>query len=62
MKAPPAAPVTPVWDVAFGGAIMTDYNFRGISQSDRRPSETAYIEPRFNITPERAELHGHRRE
>jgi uncharacterized protein (TIGR02001 family) len=51
MKAPPAAPVTPVWDIAFGGALMTDYNFRGISQSDRRPSATAYIEPRYNLTP-----------
>jgi uncharacterized protein (TIGR02001 family) len=49
MKAPPApVAATPMWDVAFGGALMTDYNFRGISQSDRRPSLTAYIEPRYN--------------
>jgi uncharacterized protein (TIGR02001 family) len=31
--------------------VMTDYNFRGISQSDRGPSATAYFEPRFNINP-----------
>src|SRR5688500_1518955 len=30
---------------------MSDYNFRGISQSDRGPSATAYFEPRFNIHP-----------
>jgi len=50
VKAPPVvAPVSP-WDIAFGGAIMTDYNFRGISQSDRRPSATAYFEPRYNLS------------
>ncbi|MFL5001959.1 MAG: hypothetical protein ACJ8DY_16375, partial [Xanthobacteraceae bacterium] len=48
--APAAAPVSP-WDIAFGGAIMSDYNFRGISQSDRGPSLTAYFEPRFKIVP-----------
>jgi uncharacterized protein (TIGR02001 family) len=49
LKAPPAAaPVSP-WDVAFGGALMSDYNFRGISQSDRGPSVTAYVETRYNV-------------
>src|SRR5215218_5370604 len=48
--APAAAPVSP-WDIAFGGAIMSDYNFRGISQSDRGPSATAYFEPRWNFAP-----------
>jgi uncharacterized protein (TIGR02001 family) len=49
VKAPPlAAPVSP-WDWAFGGALMSDYNFRGISQSDRGPSVTAYSEARYNI-------------
>ena len=47
-KAPPAPPPSP-WDIAFGGALMTDYNFRGISQSQqglvghrlcRRPATT----------------------
>lgn len=47
-----AAPaiVTP-WDIAFGGAIMSDYNFRGISQSDRGPTASAYVEPRYNVSP-----------
>jgi uncharacterized protein (TIGR02001 family) len=49
VKAKPApAPVSP-WDVAFGGALMSDYNFRGISQSDRGPSVTAYVETRYNV-------------
>jgi len=49
VKARPAsAPVSP-WDIAFGGALMSDYNFRGISQSDRGPSVTAYMETRYNV-------------
>jgi uncharacterized protein (TIGR02001 family) len=54
VKAPPAvapAPAPSPWDVAFGGAIMSDYNFRGISQSSRAPSVGAYLEPQFNISP-----------
>ncbi len=47
--------VTPIyvspWDIAFGGALASDYNFRGISQSDRGPSVSAYFEPRYNINP-----------
>ena len=31
-----------------GGAVMTDYNFRGISQSDRGPAVNAYFEGRYN--------------
>ena len=50
VKATPAA-VASAWDIAFGGALMTDYNFRGISQSDRGPSVGAYFEPRFKINP-----------
>jgi len=45
-----AAPVSP-WDWAFGGALMSDYNFRGISQSNRGPSVTAYSEGRYNVNP-----------
>jgi hypothetical protein len=45
---PPAAPASP-WDIAFGGALMTDYNFRGISQSNRGASGTAYVETRYNV-------------
>ncbi len=46
VKAPPPPPS--LWDIAFGAALMTDYNFRGISQSNRGPSVTAYSETRFN--------------
>ena len=49
-KAPPPPPPS-LWDIAFGAALMTDYNFRGISQSDRGPAVFAYFEPRFNIAP-----------
>ena len=50
VKARPA-PVVVVspWDWAFGGALMSDYNFRGISQSNRGPSVTAYSELRYNV-------------
>lgn len=48
------APVAPVaapspWDFAVGGALMTDYNFRGISQSNRGASGTVYEETRYNV-------------
>jgi len=49
-KAPPPVVVSP-WDIAFGAAIMSDYVFRGVTQSNHRPSVTAYFEPRYNINP-----------
>jgi hypothetical protein len=45
-KAPPPAAAPSLFDLAFGGAIMSDYNFRGISQSNHSPSVFAYFEPR----------------
>jgi hypothetical protein len=43
------------WDIAFGSALMSDYNFRGITQTNRKPSVAAdsiFINPsiayRFN--------------
>jgi uncharacterized protein (TIGR02001 family) len=47
VKAPPMV-VSP-WDIAFGAAIMSDYNFRGITQSNHKPSVAAYFEPRYNF-------------
>lgn len=47
-KAPPPPAPTPVFDVAIGGVVMTDYNFRGVSQSNRRPSGGAYFEGQYN--------------
>jgi hypothetical protein len=46
-KAPPPPPPSP-WDWAFGAATMSDYNFRGISQSNKGPSVTAYSETRYS--------------
>jgi uncharacterized protein (TIGR02001 family) len=48
VKAPPPAPFDP-WDIAFGGAIMSDYIFRGVTQSNHNPSVAAYFEPRYNV-------------
>ncbi|WP_234685487.1 TorF family putative porin [Bradyrhizobium monzae] len=48
LKAPPAPAFDP-WDIAFGGAIMSDYIFRGVTQSNHKPSVAAYFEPRYNI-------------
>jgi hypothetical protein len=49
LKAPPPPPSP--WDIAFGGALMTDYIFRGVTQSAHNPSVAAYFEPRYNINP-----------
>jgi hypothetical protein len=48
-KAPVVAPAaTPPFDVAFGAWVGSDYNFRGVSQSDRKWSAGGYLEPQFN--------------
>ena len=53
VKAKPiAAPPPPAWDIAFGAAIASDYAFRGISQSNQKPSGSAYFEPRYNVNPD----------
>jgi uncharacterized protein (TIGR02001 family) len=50
-KAPPAAAPPPSpWDVAITAALMTDYNFRGITQSSHNPSTQATFEPRYNFS------------
>jgi uncharacterized protein (TIGR02001 family) len=46
---PIVAPEPPAWDLAFGSAIASDYIFRGITQSNHKPSVAAYFEPRYNI-------------
>ncbi len=46
VPAPVAAPSP--FDIAIGAAVMSDYNFRGVSQSNRGPSAGAYFEPQFN--------------
>ena len=51
VKAPKVAVVaTPSpWDIAFGAAIMSDYVWRGVTQSGHKPSVAAYFEPRYNF-------------
>jgi uncharacterized protein (TIGR02001 family) len=49
VKALKAAPQPPAWDIAFGSAIASDYVWRGITQSNHKPSVAAYFEPRYNI-------------
>ncbi len=49
-KAPPIEVVSP-WDIAFGAAVMSNYVFRGVTQSNNQPAGTAYFEPRYNINP-----------
>ncbi len=48
-KAPPPVAFDP-WDIAFGAGIMSDYVFRGVTQSNHKPSVTGYFEPRYNVT------------
>jgi uncharacterized protein (TIGR02001 family) len=45
---PMAPPPPPAWDIAFGGAIASDYVWRGITQSAGEPSVASYFETRYN--------------
>ncbi|KAA2237309.1 TorF family putative porin [Salinarimonas soli] len=38
------APAASMFDVAFGAKLLSDYNFRGISQTDRKPGVAGYVE------------------
>src|SRR3984957_8938878 len=49
VKAVKAPPPFDLWDIAFGGAVMNDYIFRGVTQSNHQPSVAAYFEPRYNV-------------
>ena len=46
VKAKPAAPAAAPspWDVAFGTAFTTDYELRGVSQSNHKPAAQGYFE------------------
>jgi uncharacterized protein (TIGR02001 family) len=48
VRPPPPPPFEP-WDLAFGSALMNDYIFRGVTQSNHKPSVAAYFEPRYNV-------------
>ena len=60
VKAPPPAPFDP-WDIAFGASITNDYIFRGITQSNHKPSVGVYFEPRYNVDQGFAALRRYRR-
>ncbi len=47
--AAPAAAPSP-WDVAFGTAFTTDYELRGVSQSDHKPAAQGYFEVDYTAT------------
>ena len=47
---PVVAPEPPALDFAFGSAIASDYIFRGVTQSNHKPSVAAYFEPRYNFS------------
>ncbi len=49
VKAPPSPPAPSPWDVAITGGLMSDYNFRGITQSNHQPSTQFGVEPRYNF-------------
>ncbi len=50
VKAPPPPPPPSPWDIAITGALMSDYNFRGITQSNHQPSTQFGVEPRYNFS------------
>ena len=52
VKAKPMAPAAAPspWDVAFGTAFTTDYDLRGISQSDHKPAVQGYFEVDYTAT------------
>jgi uncharacterized protein (TIGR02001 family) len=43
----PPPPAASEFDVGFGAKVMSDYNFRGITQSDHGPSGGGYFEARY---------------
>ncbi|HXF89781.1 MAG TPA: TorF family putative porin [Xanthobacteraceae bacterium] len=49
---PRPRPTFPNWDYAAGAGVVSDYLFRGVSQSARDPSFNAYFEPRLNLNPD----------
>jgi uncharacterized protein (TIGR02001 family) len=50
--APPVAPAAAPspWDVAFGAAFTTDYELRGVSQSNHKPAAQGYFEVDYTAT------------
>ncbi len=52
VKAPPKPAEAPnPWDLVVTAALMNDYNFRGVTQSDHKASTAAGFELRYNTNP-----------
>jgi uncharacterized protein (TIGR02001 family) len=52
VKAPPKPAEAPnPWDLVVTAALMNDYNFRGVTQSNHKPSTAAGFELRYNTNP-----------
>lgn len=51
VEAPPPPPPPSPFDVAFGAAFTTDYEFRGISQTDHLPAVQGYFEGDYTVAP-----------
>jgi hypothetical protein len=45
---PPARPFAEKWDLEYGGHATSDFNYRGFSVSNRRPSGMLYIRPVYD--------------
>ncbi len=43
------APAPSPWDIAFGTAFATDYELRGVSQSNHKAAVQGYFEARYNV-------------
>jgi uncharacterized protein (TIGR02001 family) len=48
-KGTPVAEVKSPWEIAYGAKLSSDYNLRGISQSDRGPSASGYAEAKYDL-------------
>jgi hypothetical protein len=57
LSRPPPPPAFEPWDFAFGSALMNDYIFRGVTQSNHKPSVAAYFEPRYNLNKDLQAVH-----
>src|SRR5882724_4429282 len=49
VKHAPHPPPPSLCGIFFGAAIVSDYNVRGITQSNHKPSAAVYFEPRYNV-------------
>ena len=56
--APPPPPPSP-WDIAFGASLATDYIWRGITQSNHKPSVIGLHRAALQLNPDAAVVRRH---